>query len=307
MKPNDLRLATLVVYHFDTGLKPLVRLHLERLKANCPPGTLFYGAAIRLSPADTRWLRDEMGVRLPPLPPLPAILRAEHNAALDALAEAAFADGATHVATFHQDSFPFRPDWLDRLFRDMTDQHAFAVAVPRSFNACMVWDRMWQDRQPTMLLPGAVRASADYAQFEQAHADLVLPDGGHGHLFKAWQNGLRWRALEKTGADLDLRAEVLDDAIFHLKAATRLLHGAAGPRHQAPLLRAWRARNWHVLGWMPDGVKAVLRGILGLERKDWAQVTPDGDGSSAQKHAQFRALLDDPDQFIAAARRSTGS
>lgn len=294
--PADLRLATLVVYHFDAALKPLVRLHLERLRAHCPPETVFYGAAVRISRQDRVWLEQDMGVVLPDLPPLPPTPRAEHNLALDALAAAAFAGGASHVATFHQDSFPIHDGWLAPLLDALHGDTMFAVAEPRSYNCCMLWDRRWQDHGPAMLLSEQARASAEFARFKAAHPDLNMADGGLGHLFKAWQQGLGWRALRPSGQ------EVLDDTVFHLQAATRLVHARSGAMRDWPIVAVLRGLAAPLGGLVPRIARDRLKRMLRPRVKDWH--APQGaDGTPAEKRGALQALLDDPDGFIAAARR----
>lgn len=302
--PPDLRLATLTVYHFDETLKPLVTLHLDRLRANCPPGTVFYGAAVRMAPRDTAWLRDRRGVVLPDLPPLPATLQGEHNGALEALAAKAFADGATHVACFHQDSFPIHAGWLPPLLHSLDGPTMFVAAEPRSYNCCMLWDRRWQATGPAMLLTEADRASDAFARLRADRPDLDPGDGGIGHLLHAYRAGLRWHPLVQTGADLPHFAEVLGDSVFHLKAATRLLHTGSGPRTPTPALRGLRKLGLsRMLRWLPLRIRSDLRRSLTLERKDWAAPAWK-EGSAEQKHAQLQALLADPDRFLAQARRA---
>lgn len=293
MTGGPVRLAVLVAYHFDAFLQSLVEIHLDRLRRHAPPGFVILGAPIRLAGAQQSWLAAQPDVVLPPIGPLPAGRREEHNAALDALARIAFADGATHVATFHQDSFPVSTDWFSRLAGDLDATTVFAAAEPKAYNCCMLWGRAWQDRDPTMLVGQAAQDSGDHARFMAAHPHLDDRDGGIGHLVQAWTAGLRWRPLRHT------TPEILDGTVMHLTGATRMVHSTGGNRVESPAITTLRRITKPIRAHLPAAWRQTV--FAALTRKDWA--TPVGvDGSPDDKRNQITRLIADPDGFIAAAR-----
>lgn len=297
MTGDPVRLAMLVAYHFDPFLQPLVDIHLDRLRRHAPPGFVIMGAPIRLAGPQQSWLAAQPDVVLPPVGPLPEGRREEHNAALDALARIAFADGATHVATFHQDSFPVSDDWFSRLAADLDAATVFAAAEPRAYNSCMVWGRAWQDRAPTMLVAPTDQHRQDHARFMAAHPHLDDRDGGIGHLVQAWSTGLRWRPLRNT------TPEILDGTVMHLTGATRMVHSAGGNRLESPTITTLRRITRPIRSRLPKAWRD--KAMTALTRKDWS--TPVGvDGSPEEKRNQITRLIADPDGFITAACAAGG-
>lgn len=293
---SGVRLAVLVVYHFDDFLQGLVAVHLDHLRRHTPPGTLIFGAAIRLARAQHNWLSAQPGVRLPELGVLPQGYREEHNGALDRLAKIAFREGATHVATMHQDSFPVCEDWLARLMTDMDANTPFAVAERRAYNCCMVWGEGWQAHGPTMLPSDTLRDQV-LPKLMAERPDLDFTDGGVGHLLLAHSLDLRWRALRHTAPD------ILDGRILHLTGSTRIAHADRIPRRDTNLATKLRSLARPMLPYIPKTLRKTLGRAVGVHSIQTPEVPIGGDGSAQDKRDQVSRLMEDPDAYVAQALR----
>lgn len=300
---SDVRLSILVVYHFDEFLKGLVTVHLEQLRRNTPPGTTILGAALRLEPDHKAWLSAQPGVLLPELSEMPEGHREEHSAALDQLAKIAFENGASHVATFHQDSFPIEPNWLSRILHDLDDETVFAVVEPRAYNSCMVWGAHWQARGPRMLVNGGISDSSFATDFFSERPYFHRSDGGIGHLMLALSLGLRWRPIRQTAP------EVFDGSILHLTGATRIVHIQAGKQRHSRLFKWLRAGARALEEYIPKTWRSKVKRIFGSKEKDWDWKAPIGGGAHAtpkEKRAQISQLVADPGGYIEMRRSGTG-
>jgi len=291
---TGVRLAVLVVYHFDDFLQGLVAVHLDHLRRYTPPGTVIFGAAIRLARAQHNWLSAQPDVHLPELGTLPHGYREEHNGALDRLAKIAFHEGATHVATMHQDSFPVRADWLARLTTDLDAITPFAVAERRAYNCCMVWDESWQAHGPTMLPGDALRDQA-MPKLMAERPDLDFSDGGIGHLLLAHSLGLGWRALRHTAPD------ILDGRILHLTGSSRIAHAERIPRRDTNLATKLRSLARPMLPHIPKRLRKSLGRAVGVHSVQTPEVSIGRDGSAQDKRDQVSRLVADPDAYVAQA------
>lgn len=294
--PADVRLAVLVVYHFDDALQRLVNVHLDYLRRHIPMSSTIFGAAIRLKPEHHDWLANQPNVHLPKLGPLPKGFRAEHNGALDRLAEIAFAEGATHVATFHQDSFPVRSDWLDRLLIDLDDKTPFAVAERRAFNCCMLWGRDWQAQNPTMLASATLRERAAEALMAR-RPDLDARDGGYGHLLLAELQGVGWRAMRHTAPD------IIDDMVLHLTGSTRIAHKNRVLRQDTKLASSLRSIFRPVFPYLPTAIRKRAGRAVGIQALANLNANIGVDGSAQEKHSQITRLVANPETYIFNALR----
>lgn len=290
----DIRLAVLVVYHFDDFLKELVAVHLDYVRRFTPPETVILGAALRLKPEQQAWLAAQPGLQLRELGPLPVGFSEEHNCALDRLAKIAFAEGATHVAAMHQDSFPVRSDWFVRLLTDLDAETPFAVAERRAYNACMVWGRDWQAHEPTML-PSEALCELATQGLTAARPDLHFKDGGIGHLLLAHSLGLRWRALRHTAPD------ILDGMVLHLTGSTRIAHAESVWRGDTSLAARLRSISSPVLHYFPQSLRNRVGRLVGVRAIPKPQKSIGGDGSAQEKRKQISRLVADPQAYVDAA------
>ena len=283
-----MKLAVLVAYHFSPDYRPLVALHLDRLRQHSDVDYKVYGGAIRLAPADHDWLASQPDVVLPPLPKLPPEGRGEHNVSLDALARAAYDDGATHFVSLHLDSFPIDDNWLSPAIEAVASGKAFSCIEPRCYNAFLLWDRSWQDIGAEMLLSDADRASDRFAEFKTEHPKLNHADGGLGFLFTAWQMGKSWHSVQQTSP------AIWGDRLLHVEGATRSAMKQQVPstlkRLQKPIGMVLPKRLRKVLG-------PLLRNALPRPK-----VVLKGRTTIASKAEQVKAVVADPDGFIARCR-----
>jgi hypothetical protein len=234
-----MKLGIVVVYMVREGSERLLDLHLEFIRRNTGGPFAIYGCVNRLVPALRRRLSS-----LPEFAPvdLPATeLRGseEHAYYLERLADAALADGATHVAVLHVDSFPIRASWCEELAGRLSPLRPFAAAVRDSrldrkpFTAGMlIAGDFLRERRPRFLLTHDERASAAYRAYRRRVRHH--PDSGVGYGFLAFREGLEWVPLERSnrGEDHCHFGSVYGDAFFHLGAAAwkrKDFPGSRGP------------------------------------------------------------------------------
>jgi hypothetical protein len=226
----------------------------------------------------------------------------EHSWYLEQLIHTALADGVSHVATLHVDSFPVRAGWDAELMSRLSDRCVLASIVRdpqtdrKPLTACILFSRAFFLRyQPRLLLSQEELDSADYARYREAcpHSG----GSGVGYGFKIFLEGLTWHPMVRSnpGGHHLLFASIYDDLIFHLHAAAvveqqQRLDYTVRPSQRGGLIGA-AARAARLV--LPEAVRGKIRRrvapriqarLESTDRDDWER--------------QRQRLLDDPDRYL---------
>ncbi len=222
-----MKLGICVVYLVKPGDEELLDLHLAQIRKHTRAPFTIYGSVNRLRPELLPRLQ-EAGVEVVRLPDVPARGSEEHNAYLDGLLARAFADGCSHAATLHVDSFPVADGWAQTLAARL-DARTVLAAVKRDevnddkpHNSLAFLTREFYTAHAPRLLGSAEdRASPRFREYLAASG--CLDDGGVGLGFKVWEQGLAWRPLARSNraADHFVIGSVYGDLVFHLGATAR--------------------------------------------------------------------------------------
>ncbi len=216
-----MKLGIVVVYLFGEESTALLDLHLRQLAAHTTGPYVIHGSANRLAPPLRTHLAAQPCVRLHDLPATTLRGGEEHAYYLDHLVRLAVADGVTHVAIMHLDSFPVRAGWAEELADRLSDTCVLAT-LPGIHTACLLFRREFYERyHPPLRLSAAVRASPAYREFLTRCQPIEHTGIGYG--FTAFTHGLSWATLRQTqGGGPHDHGTVYDDLIFHLRAAVWL-------------------------------------------------------------------------------------
>jgi hypothetical protein len=305
------QLAIAVVYLVRDEGGPLLRLHLDRLRRHTDVPYTIYAGMDLLAPRFAEVLKCEPNVR--PLflgeSPYPGQGTAENSYYLTLLTDRAFADGATHVAHLHVDSFPIRDGWAGELAASLGPEQvlagvaatevgerdrprSFGLFVPREF--CEQWGPV----------PSVTDMPADHADYREYRRRFVGLDSGDPYGYVLWTRALGWRRLERSNAREDhyLLGGVYGDTFFHLGAAARTVRRFP-PNHPTDEQVARRRlvrRTGRAL--LPRGLRTYVPSWV---RRLW---NPDGSDPAANDRA-FAAvrdrLLSDPEGYISYLRGLT--
>ena len=227
-----MRLAFVVVYLVRGDAQPLFHRHLEFIRRYAPDCEWWLKAITHRAPDAVRaTLAADPGIRLhtpEDLPP-PAVegASAEHGAYLDAMIECAILDGATHICTLDDDSFPVRADWLDVALGHLDAGQAM-VAAMRAENGdsdlphpsfLVTTADFWREHRPRFLLPRGT--SPEFDAYLRQHRQR--PDTGIGYGFAAHRAGLPWAKLLRSNVvdDHYLMSGLYADIAFHFGGANR--------------------------------------------------------------------------------------
>jgi hypothetical protein len=149
----------------------------------------------------------------------------EHSWYLEQLIHTAMADGVTHMAMFHVDSFPVRRGWDTELIRKFSNGCVLAgitrdpLRDQKPLTACTMFPReFYLQHRPRLLLSREEMGSEAYTQYLQACPHES--DSGFGYGFKMFLEGLSWYPMVKSNPhdNRTLFASIYDDLIFHLHA-----------------------------------------------------------------------------------------
>lgn len=287
-------LGIAVVYLFDETYLPLFEMQIARLRRHTKAPFRIYAACNRL-PDSMRAHVD----RIPEVVPIQcrdvdpdARGREEHAACQRELTHRAFADGCDMVAMLHLDSFPITDDW-DSAARAAFDRGARLVTVgPYCYTAGLF---VTPDSfgmvtgLPSLIIDDTERASQSVQSFLTAHPDLDAKDSGIGWLHALWADGAQWEEWRpaKPGA------QVFGTHIFHLVAGTRLTKADYRPFRKGRGFGVLRRLGRMAKPFFPQEVVRRIRYRL----TDQTGLVPSGE--VVDKGAELRALLSDPDRYIA--------
>jgi hypothetical protein len=223
-----MRLGILVVYLVAEEDERLLEIHLSQIEKNTSVPFRIYAAANRLLPRFR-----EMIERLPYVSICQiytTTLRGpdEHAYYLDRLVEIAVADGASHICTFHVDSFPVCPGWADKITAEIKGDCVLAGAErdnrqdKKPTTEFMLFTReFYVEHHPTFRLSEDQLASPEYHRYRMS-CPHYYADSGVGYGFKVWSQGLSWFPLRRVDRDRERDREyyvtgaVFENLIFHL-------------------------------------------------------------------------------------------
>jgi hypothetical protein len=304
-----MRLAIVVVYLAGADDGPLLDLHLDRLRRHTTVPYTLYAGVDRLAPAFVERLRLEASAQMHTFGEVSQRGTLEHSHYLTRLSERALADGASHIAHLHMDSFPVREGWAEELARGLGSDWALAGVSateigerhrPRLCGALV--PRAFHDTYGPVVsvdeLPAADPAYEVYAR------RTVGPDSGDAYGYLLAKHGLPWRRLERSNAREDhyLLGGLYGDLFFHLGAATRTSRRFpprnASPRQVQGLRHALRVGRTVV----PPALRRFVPPTL---LRPW---NPDGSDTRRNNLAFARIrerLLADPDGYLAYLRGVT--
>jgi hypothetical protein len=223
-----MKLGLAVVYLVNEGDEGLLDLHLSQIARRTHVPYTCYAAVNRL----TRGLRARVAraphAAIVDIPTVSLRGTEEHSHYLERLIAAAVADGATHVATLHVDSFPVRDGWASELAAHLASGCVLAAATRAELGdakphpSLMFFSREFYLRyQPAMLVSRAERGSPEYRRYQSECR--AAEDTGIGYGFRLWREELAWHRLRRSNAvdEHHAMAGIYGDVVFHLGAAVR--------------------------------------------------------------------------------------
>lgn len=217
-----MKLGIAVVYLFGEQNERLLDLHLSMIEKHTQVPYTIYGGVNRLRPQYVERLERYPEVRICRCPETDLRRGEEHAFYLDHLIKMALQDGATHIVTFHLDSFPIRDGWAGDLANKLSDTCVFAT-IDRINTACLFFHRSFFLQHRPKLRPSVEeRASLQYRQYIREWDPLEHSGVGYG--FKAYCEGLSWHYLKLSGRldEAYVHGLIHDDVVFHLGGATVL-------------------------------------------------------------------------------------
>ena len=230
-------LGIVVAYMVGDGGEGLIDVHLDRIERHTRVPYVIHGSTNRLIAGSRRRLARRPHVRLHDLPPTNLRGSEEHSGYLEPLVSYAIADGATHIAILHVDSFPVRDDWVGTIVGTLSNTVALAT-IEGVDTACLVFHRdFYLEHRPRFLVPREAQQTYAYSAFCRS-TGVQLHHSGTGLAFAAHQLGLSWHAMRATARDRASGAAIYDDVVFHLKGALSLSSKLeeAGRLSKAPAL-----------------------------------------------------------------------
>ncbi len=232
---TNLAIAVVYLIHGEDG--PLLDLHLSQIERNTTVPYRIYAAVNRLQPQFRQLLGARPEVEICDCEPTRHRGVREHSHYLTQLVDRALADGASHVALLHVDSFPIKPDWaqeLDGKLKPGVELAAVALreigdeVIPRTI--CLFCPRDFYDTYTRVgslaELPQGHWLYRNYRKLRPGPDDPGDPYGFALHnLQLGWHRMLRTNAVEHHY----VLGGIYDDLVFHLGAAARKRKGFVSP------------------------------------------------------------------------------
>lgn len=299
-----MKLGIVVVYMFGEDNAPLFDLHAMQIERCTTVPYTIYGCLNRLDPRFRERVSRNAHIRICEIPETALRGMEEHSYYLSHLVEAAIADGATHVATMHLDSFPIRHGWAEELAGMLSDTCVFATCEDIQ-TACLFFERGFYLRyRPAFLLSEGDRADPRFERYLEQHHPEVHSGIGYG--FTSYVNGLSWHYLrETTHGGQRVYGAVFGDMIFHLHGAVRVGEkrwGEIDGSYQAIYLRSLRLLLSAGKALCPPALRESLRARFPALTKRFAD-RPGEYVTWRRIHGIRRELLDDPEAYLRLLRR----
>ena len=226
-----MKLGILVVYLVAEEDERMLELHLAQIEKTTSVPFRIYAAANRLLPQFRARIQNLPFVSICQIPTTALRGSHEHAYYLDRLAEVAAADGASHLCTFHVDSFPVRQGWAEQLAGNLRGNCVLAGAQrdqthdSKPTTEFMLFTReFYLQHRPAFLLTEMELASIEYQKY-RASCPHYYADSGVGYGFKIWSQSLSWLPLQRVDRDKQRDREyyvtgaVYENLVFHLGGA----------------------------------------------------------------------------------------
>src|ERR1700730_4179926 len=163
-----MKLGILVVYLVAEDNEQLLEMHLSQMEKNTRVPFCIYAAANRLQPRFRERIERLPYIKICPIPDTDLRGRDEHPYYLEWLVKAAVLDEATHICTFHVDSFPVQAGWAEEVAAKLCGD-CVLVAIQRDketdrkpVTEFMMFTReFYLAHRPTFRIAEHLNASAD--------------------------------------------------------------------------------------------------------------------------------------------------
>lgn len=266
-----MKLGILVVYLVAEDDGQLLEIHLSQIEKTTSVPYRIYATANRLLPCFRERIERLPHVTICAAPDTGLRNAGEHAYYLGRLAEAAVADGVTHICTLHVDSFPISAAWAENIAARLHGDCVLAgVQRDEQNERKPVTDFMMFTREfylahhPGFLLSERERASAEYRRYlaECPHTW----ESGVGFGFKIWSERLTWFPLARVdrGKNRYSSGGIYGDLIFHLGGAVRHRSGAAEATRRDVRFAEILSRLRAVARWsIPWRIRKHLQAIFG--------------------------------------------
>jgi hypothetical protein len=214
------KLGLVVKYAGGAEHGPLIDLHFGMIEKHTGVPFFVYGSVDRDDARTRRIAGSRSYVRLFEPPPARSNAIEDHSNALEPLIRRAVDDGSAYVCVLHQDSFPFRSDWVRRLSEAVARPGIAFATVERIGTACLFFSRkFYTEFKPALLARDGEEHDARFSRFLAESG--ALAHSGTGYAYRAFQEGMRWEILGRTSTGA-FCGEIYGDMIFHLGGAVRI-------------------------------------------------------------------------------------
>jgi len=223
-----MKLGMLVVYLVAEEDERLLEIHLSQIEKTTSVPFRIYAAANRLEPRFREQIEKQPYVSICQIPTTTLRGSAEHAYYLDRLVEIAVADGASHVCTFHVDSFPVCAGWVEKITAEMRGNCVLAGVErdewqdKKPVTEFMMFTReFYVAHRPTFKLTENEMASSEYQRYLASCPHRG--DSGVGYGFKVWSQGLSWIPLPRVDRERERHSTgaLYGNLIFHLGGTVR--------------------------------------------------------------------------------------
>ena len=216
-----MKLGILVVYLLSEQNGRLLDLHLRQIERCTTVPYTIYAAPLRLLPEFRAVLLTSPHTSICDCPPTDLRMGLEHTYYMECLVQRALADGVTHIAMLHVDSFPVRPGWAELLSARLSDQCVLAVVTPSQFTSCLFCKSDFLlTYQPALRLSQADKQSPECKRLLETFG--YRDETGAGYILEAFRRGLSWYSLQQAATAAQPHAFSLhDDLICHLGGVNR--------------------------------------------------------------------------------------
>jgi hypothetical protein len=295
-----MKLGILVVYLVADDNERLLEIHLSQIEKTTRVPFCIYAAANRLLPRFRERIERLSYVKICPIPDTDIRGLDEHPYYLERLAKDAVSDGATHICTFHVDSFPVRAGWAEEISAKLVGDCVLAgiqrdkETDKKPASEFMMFTReFYLAHHPNFRIPEHLIASDEYQRY--AAACPHTPDSGVGYGFAIWLAHLSWLPLLRVdkGKNRFYCGGLYGDLIFHLGGAVRYHEGpqkvTGAQIHTASLLSIVRSAALRIIPWR---LRTRVLYMLGLV--DWVEAH----FTVPALQATRAALLADPEGFL---------
>jgi hypothetical protein len=300
-----MKLGIVVVYSVAEEDDRLLDIHLSQIEKTTSVPFHIYAAANRLEPRFRARIESLPYLSICQIPATTLRGSTEHAYYLDRLVEIAVADDATHICTFHVDSFPICAGWVQKITAEIHGDWVLAGAErderkdKKPVTDFMIFTReFYIAHRPTFRLTKNEMASPEYQRYLASCPHTL--ESGVGYGFKLWSQGLSWFPLKRVYPDRERHSTgaLYGNLVFHLGGTVRnrsARQNVTSPKAQgvARLLSLSRALGQAVV---PSKLWRRFNRIHAVQRwadRHWARPL------RGRAFLETRdALLDDPETFL---------